>query len=104
MTSLTGLPQSAVLLFATFGFAGLAWTTNAPNPPEDRCDHIEVVQYLPMSEPVPIMPPVQGIGWPLWDRQRLDDAAPVVAKEETVAEESAPVEHYYRRHSRRRRR
>lgn len=101
MTSLTGLPQSAVILVAAFGFAGLAWTTNAPREPEPRCEHVEVVQYLPLSEIAPIIPPVQGIGWPLAERQRADDSVQSDVKTETVEEQSPAAPTHHRRHWRR---
>lgn len=103
MNSLTGLPQSGVILLTTFAFAGLAWTTNTPRAPEERCEHLAVIQYLPLPEPTPIFPHVQEVGWPVLKRQRADDAEPVVAKEEADAEPApAPRRRQWRHHWRRR--
>ena len=94
--SITGLPQSAAILVATFGFAGLAWTTNEPREPDPQCDHVTVVQYLPLPMPTPILPPVQEIGWPVLERQRADDA-PVVNEPQSAEPAPAPRHRYHRR-------
>ena len=100
--SLTGLPQSTIILSATATFCAVAWTAGVPAEPEQKCEgQIRQIQYLPQIEPSPIIiaPP---LGWPVLDRARADDAEPIVAKEETVADEPAPVHHRHRRHWRRR--
>jgi hypothetical protein len=101
VSSLTGLPQSAVIVTATAAFAAFAWTNGSPREPAPACDPIRIVQYLPIPEPTPLIrtPP---LGWPVLERQRADDAPTVekvVAKDDDA---EAPRRHHYRRHWRRR--
>ena len=93
-----GVPQASVILMATIAFASVAWQAGmVSTPPLTACEHVQVVQYLPMIEPAPLIqsPP---LGWPVLDRQRADDA-PIV--EQTVAKDD-DADEALRRHRRRR--
>lgn len=104
MSSLTGLPQSSVILFATIAFAAVAWNAGMPREPEISCaDDPTIIRYLPVPEPAPLIqkPPLD---WPLQERQRIETNDPtlVVAENKQDAEESAPSlrrrRHWRRRH------
>lgn len=95
--SLTGLPQSAVILFATMGFASVAWQAGIPREPAPKCDDVRVVQYFAIPEPAPLIqtPP---LGWPVTERQRAYDAPPAVEKASAKEDDAdePPRRHHYR--------
>jgi hypothetical protein len=97
MNGFTGVPQGGIMIGATLVFAAFAWQAGMPKEPEQQCDSLRVIQYLPQIEPSPLIqtPP---LGWPIAERARADDAEPVADKEQDVAEETPRRHRRYHRH------